>query len=347
MANNILPTNSAQLIGLAQKMHTGIVQLGAGIPITMVTAAQVQTDLEAFIAQDAGFNAARSTRLAVSEVFQGKMESLYEWLLGVSNVLATRFGTRWSTAWAQAGFINHSTGIPTKTEEQLGLALSLVKFFTANPTFEVPSMKLTAAEGTTLRNAALTAQGTLTTAVVNLNTIGEAWTTAYETLVGAMRALIKNLEGKLGKKDPRWLAFGLNMPGTSSTPGQPVGLRAQVDETGALVVQCEAVPLAKRYRWRMLLVGVETEYRLATSTTEPLAVIAGVVAGQTVQIIVQAVNAGQQGVASESVTFTVPVVRAGGFRDLSAAEAAPADNENSHGHRNGNGNGHPRVARAV
>ena len=51
--------------------------MGAGVPVTMVTAAQMQTDMDAFIAQDAGFNAARSTRLAVSEVFQGKMESLY------------------------------------------------------------------------------------------------------------------------------------------------------------------------------------------------------------------------------------------------------------------------------
>ena len=183
-------------------MQTGIVQVGAGVPITMVTTAQVQTDLDAFSAVEASFNAGRSTRLAVSEVFQGKMEAIYGWLLAVSNVLASRFGTRWSTAWAQAGFVNRSTRIPTKTEEQLGLALSLVKFFTANPTFEVPSMKLTAAEGTTLRNAALTAQQTLTTAVVSLNTIGEAWTTAYETLVGAMRALIKNLEGKLAKDDP-------------------------------------------------------------------------------------------------------------------------------------------------
>ena len=37
-----------------------------------------------------------------------------------------------------------------------------------------------------------------------------------------MRALIKNLEGKLSKNDPRWLEFGLNLPGASATPGQRV-----------------------------------------------------------------------------------------------------------------------------
>ena len=346
MANNDLPTNSAQLIGLAQKMHTGIVQLGVEIPVVMVTAAQLQTDLDGFIAKDVSFNAARSARLAASEVFQGKMETLYEWLLAVSNVLASRFGTRWSTAWAQAGFINRSTGIPVKTEERLGLALSLVKFFTANPTFEVPTMKLTAAQGTTLRDAALAAQNALTTATVELNTIGDEWQAAYEKLVGVMRELIKNLEGKLAKDDPRWLAFGLRMPATSVTPGRPVNVTVQLDETGALVVQCEAVALAKRYRWRTRIAGVQQAYQLSASATEPLAVIREVMAGQTVEVIVQAVNVRSQGVASEPVVFTLPAGRTAGYRDLATTqEEAPAVSDSANGH--GNGNGSRRHARAV
>ena len=345
MANNILPTNSAQLIGLAQKMQTGIVQVGAGVPVTMVTAAQLQTELDAFIAVDANFNAARSARLAVSDAYQTATEAVYEWVLAVSNVLASRFGTRWSTAWAQAGFINHSTGIPKRVEERLGLGLSLVKFFTANPTFEVPSMKLTAAEGTTLRNAALTAQQAVTTATVALNTTGEAWQTAYEALVGAMRSLMKNLEGKLAKDDPRWQAFGLNIPATNATPGQPVHVTAQLDETGAIVAQCAATALATRYRWRTRIVGVQTEYQLAASTTEPLAVLREVADGQAVEIIVQAVNGKAQGVASAPIAFTLPpTVKAAGYRNLSKTEEAPAMSEEG---TNGHGNGHVRHARVA
>jgi hypothetical protein len=48
----------------------------------MITAAQLQADLEAFIAQEAEFNAARSARLAASLAFQGTMEPVYAWLLG-------------------------------------------------------------------------------------------------------------------------------------------------------------------------------------------------------------------------------------------------------------------------
>ena len=70
-----------------------------------------------------------------------------------------------------------------------------------------------------------------------------------------MRALTKNLEGMLAKNDPRWLAFGLNMPGTSVTPGRPVNVTAQLDETGAIVAQCAATALATRYRWRTRIAG--------------------------------------------------------------------------------------------
>ena len=345
MANNILPTNAAQLIGLAQKMHTGVVQLGAAIPVTMVTAAQIQGDLDAFIAVDSDFNAARSARQTASDSYQEATDAVYDWLLAVSNMLATLVGTRWSTAWAQAGFVNHSTGISTKIETRLGLALALVKFFTKNPSYEVPSMKLTAAQGTTLRDAALAAQEAVATAMVPLDTIGDAWTTAYDTLVAAMRALIKNLEGKLARNDPHWKAFGLNMSATSSTPGQPLNLAPHSDDTGAIVVQCDAVPLATRYRWRMLIVGVQTEYQLAASSTEPMASIIDVAAGQTVQTIVQAVNGGQQGVASEPVVFTLPAAKTAGFSNRPTVEEAPAAGEHASG--NGNGNGHARHSRAA
>ena len=98
MATNILPTNSAQLIGLAQKMIAGIVKFGAAIPITMVTAAQMQTELDAFVTVDGDFNAARSARQTASDTFQTAEGAVYDWLLAVSNMLATPFGTRWSTA---------------------------------------------------------------------------------------------------------------------------------------------------------------------------------------------------------------------------------------------------------
>src|SRR5437588_4558103 len=126
------------------------------------------------------------------------------------------------------------------------------------------------------------------------------------------------------------------MPSTPSTPSKPVNLSAHLDQTGAIIVQCDAVALATRYRFRMLLVGVQQDYQLAASSPAPLGAIPGIAAGQTVQIIVQAVNGGLQGVASEPIVFTVPLAAS------MKAPAAPAKQAEAveTPEMNGNGNGH-------
>jgi hypothetical protein len=332
MASNTLPTNSGLLIGLAENMISGINAIGAQVPVTMVTVANMQSALDAFIAADGAFNAARSARQSASDAYQAAIGALYPWLLSVSNVLASYFGTRWNTQWAQAGFINNSTAIPAKAGDQIGLALSLVGFFTANPSYEVASMGLTAAQGTTLRSAVVTAQGALTAAMAALSTIGNTWTTAYDALTALMRALLKNLEGLLAKDDPRWLIFGLQMPATISTPGQPQNLSAHLDGTGAIIVQCDPVALATRYRWRMLRVGIDADYSLAASSKEPIGSITGVLPGQTARIIAQAINGSLQGVASDPILFTVPLT--------SSAAATVVSHSALSSNGNGNGNGH-------
>ena len=195
MGQNSLPTNGGPLIGLGIKMYTGVVALGTSVGVTMVTAAEIQTALDAFIAADGAFNAARSAKQTASEAYKNACEAGYEWLLAARKVLAVRFGARWSTEWAQAGFTNHTTAVPARVEDRLSLILSLVNFFTANPDYEVPSLGLTAAKGTALRNTALAAQQVVTTCSVSLQSLGDAWDGAYAALTAVMRRLIKNLDG--------------------------------------------------------------------------------------------------------------------------------------------------------
>lgn len=85
----------------------------------------------------------------------------------------------------------------------------------------------------------------------------------------------------------------------------------------------------------MLIVGVQTEYKLAASSVDPMASITGVAPGQTVQIIAQAVNGNLQGVASDALTFTVPVAKAA-LKSAAVLEA-PAQKERATGNENGNG----------
>ena len=65
---------------------------------------------------------------------------------------------------------------------------------------------------------------------------------------------------------------------------------------------------ATRDRFRRMIVGVETAFALAASATEPIGSISDVLPGQTVQIIVQAVNGRFQRTASDPIRFTIPLV---------------------------------------
>ncbi len=118
-----------------------------------------------------------------------------------------------------------------------------------------------------------------------------------------------------------------------------VGELGGVAQKQMIVVQCDRTPLATRYRGRMLIVGVETKYRLVFSGTDPMGSIAGVEPGVTVQIIMQAVNESSQSVASDPVIFTMPGTAAKAEPAAAAEEElAPLAAISSNGNGSTNGN---------
>jgi len=294
---------------MATKMLQGLITLGTLLKITQILPAEFKAELDAFVAADGDFNAARTAKQAASDVFKPADSTLTTWLQTTRNILAGRFGNRWSTMWAQAGFTNNTTAVPNRIADRLSLALKLANFFTANPSYEVASMNVTAAQATTLRYAAVSADEALTAADVALKNKGDAWNTVCNTLTDTMRSLINILRATLNNDDPRWLTFGLDMPSTDTTPGQPLNVTVHLDDEANLVLACDAPVYAARFRWRGLLVGIETEPRLIGRSVDPIATVPSPLPGQTLQIIVQAVNfAGSQDVASEPILFTMPPV---------------------------------------
>lgn len=350
MASNKLPTNGGLLIGLVQKMIVGIIDIGSSVPVTMVTDAEMQAALDPFIAANTAFNTARSERQTASDAYQTATGNIYKWLLAARLALIPKLGRRWSPLWAQAGFISHTTRIPTKITDRTALIVALKTFFTVNPTYQSPNTDVTPTKAGALIATATTTQAALTEKEMVLAGADIAWTAAYEPLVELCMTLIKNLEGKLGPLDPRWLGFGLQMPGSISTPPKITGLAANLDEAGKLIVTWDWPPNATRTRVRAFVVGIEDKYRLVASSTEPLASIAPPLPGQTLQIAVQGVNENLQGVLSDPIQFTMlpgsvtapetkPDAEARkAIADASAATPAPAP-------KSANGSGHRSHAR--
>ncbi len=201
-------------------------------------------------------------------------------------------------------------------------------------------MNVTAAEAEELTEAAAAGQNDVSAAEEALKAANDVRAPARKATLGLMSTLIANLNKKLAPDDPRWLSFGLRMPATPTTPGKVQNVVVTLDDSDAIIVQWRAEPLATRYRGRMMILGVDTKYRLAFSGSALIGTITGVEPGVTVQIVVEAVNEDSQGVASDPVLFTMPVT---GASDATAKTVAPAVEVAplvaSSPSGNGNGNG--------
>lgn len=199
---------------------------------------------------------------------------------------------------------------------------------------------MTAARGTAVRTAAINAQNALQPENVAVRTANHALATAQGTLVKSIRYVIKILSGALAANDPRWEAFGLNIPATKTTPPAPTGLAATIVGSSILLA-CDPNTLTQRYRWRTMIVGVENKPQLAASTPAPMAELKNATRGVTLSITVQGVNGGAQGKASDPLTVTMPVEAIAKPAAAKTERVAPS----SAGNGSANGNGSRVAAR--
>jgi hypothetical protein len=335
---NTIPDNRGQISGLGEKIKAGLTALGVSLGITQITTASFGALLAAFNAALGVYNSARSSRRQAYDLFHSKEADLVSWLKVVRGILTGDFGNHWNTMWAQTGFTAPSTAIPRRLQDRIALVQKLAVFFTENPSYEVPDKDVTAAEATALRDAVLAAQDPLQTANVALKAAAGVLQSTQTALVKNMRFLVKILSGTLGRNDPRWEGFGLNIPGTDTTPAAPTGLRVTLMESDILL-ECDATALATRYRFRRKIAGVDNSFKLVATSPAPMAMLEGVAAGLTMEFIVQAVNGPSQSVPSDSVTITTVVTSASAAapKAISSEELAPLAAISPNGNGNGNG----------
>ncbi len=325
-----IPRTIADLVVLGGEMEQGLVTYGTTLDLKQVDAPQMKAATDALVLADRNFNAARSAQETAYANFHAADSALTGWLGKVTGALSAFFGKRWNRQWAQVGFTTPSIAIPATINDRLALALRMIDCLTSTPGYEAPTLGVTAAAGAALRNAAVSRHALAAAADTALEEKGVARGSAVEALTSLMRLLVGVLGQLLKADDPRWLAFGLEMPANRTTPGQPAGLEvAARAATGATAVEgsanthqvllsCEATPFASRYRFRMRIIGVQSEYKLVASTKEPLAQVE-VPNEAAVEFIVQAVNGSRQGVAS------APVVYAATANKALAPAGAPAN----------------------
>ncbi len=115
-----------------------------------------------------------------------------------------------------------------------------------------------------------------------------------------------------------------------------------------VLLECDAMPLATRYRYRRMIEGVDTTYQLVASSRTPMAMLEGVAGGLSMLFTAEAVNGGAQSVPSDPITVVTPSTAEAPVAKAAISEAelaplaaiSPNGSSNGNGSTNGNGNGY-------
>lgn len=119
--------------------------------------------------------------------------------------------------------------------------------------------------------------------------------------------LLAELGQLLDDNDPRWLAFGFDIPGSPSTPDVPVNVVAAPGAAGThtLFIHWDDARRAEGYR--VIVNNVAGGAPLAEELTQDAEVsIVNLPAGATVSIVVSARNAAGESQPSAAITAVVP-----------------------------------------
>lgn len=306
MAGNPVPDLQDELLALCEDMADGCHNHEVAIGLNNNQEADVRADILALRNAEAAFGTAKDQRQIAMDALQEVDEAAREFLLAARGVLAQFLGNRWSTAWEPTGWPGQSTAVPSSQEKRLNLCASLKIYFTNVPAHAVPALGVTAA----LADAQFAA---ISNGRDVLGMKEQAQTTAKVARDAALRALrlrarnlIAELNQFLADDDPRWHAFGLNMPADPDTPEAVASLTLTANMAGKVVVAWPRARRATRYRVFTKILTVDPEFVNVETVHDLEVMLVGLPSGQTMQVYVVAANDAGEAPASPTEEIVIP-----------------------------------------
>jgi len=213
------------------------------------------------------------------------------------------FGTQYSQAFDVTGLVG-SIEIPVGVDDLIVLMNTMALFFTANPTLEVAVRNITAVHLQAMGDALAAAQAAVITEEATVGQLVMTRDAAFAALVKRMRGVIDECNQVLDPLDPRWKAFGLNMPGAEETPDKVDGLQATLVGPTTAALKWNAPARAGYFHVFQRIHGVDTELVSVATVDDPDCTLESLPASTTIDFAISALNNGGEGQMSEIVTVT-------------------------------------------
>jgi hypothetical protein len=303
---NTLPQQLDRLFTLGEDMADGCNTYESAVGLLQNNEFNLRQDLNAARAAENNYQAVKTGKLTAVQTQKTADQNATAFIMLVRDVLKPHLGTTWSQMWSEAGFVSGTLKVPESISERLELVMSLKTYLTAHVPYQSSQVGVTPAIAATLYTALSDARATVNDCRAVLATKKGLRDTAVNTLRKRMRGLITELMQLLPGDDGRWNAFGLNRPDAVGIREVPDGLTLVGGGSGHLLANWDDAALAARYRVYKKVIGVDSDYILATTVTDSESNLNTFTPGQSVRVRVTAVNDAGESLPSDSVEQTVP-----------------------------------------
>lgn len=321
MASNKIPERFDLVVEMLEDAADGAQAHGAAINLKQNDEAALRAMLAELVGTPAGpgnvppavpglkdkWNTAKAAKVNATGAFRSATSNGRALARACMGVLKPTLGDRWTNAWQNAGFTNHSLALP---DNPLALLQQMRSYFAANPTKEVPTLTplpVTAAAC----EASVQAISDAASASNQSNAdAGLAKGNLYDGIRrgrSRLSGLREELDQLIDDDNDLWYAFGFDKPSDPETPEVPENVVVTGGSPGMVFIDWDDARRAENYRVT-IREAADPANQLATQIVEESEhTFAGLSSGMAITVVVTARNnTGGESGPSAAANGTVP-----------------------------------------
>ena len=291
-----------QLLTLGEDAADGAKEHGAGIGLLRYKEPRLREVVAAAVLARDNHEIGKQALRQFTAALGATRDEARQFAMLARDLLKPTLGNQYSEAWDPTGLVG-SLEIPKNADDLQPVMQSFGAFFTTNAGLEVAGRNVTAARSQELFTGLSDGRSAVNSQATEVKKLLIERDAKVTALRRAIRGLIDELADLIDPLDPRWLSFGLNMPGADERPDVPEKVRAVLIGNAAGIVKWDVTPRALYYRLWKKVIGVDQDPVNVGSPADANFTLQEIPPNATVELAVSAVNNGGESGRSDTITI--------------------------------------------